>query len=208
MTRIALLRHGETEWNVARRIQGQADSALTSAGVAWAKACAPLVAPLGFDVVYSSPLGRARATARLVAGDLGLEPRPEPGLMEQDFGDWTGLYIRDLEAHGLLQAQKVLGWAFHPPGGESRQEMLARIWRTLLELAERHAGGNILALTHEGVVRCVCYALLGRDYLPGEPRVLKTRTLLWLKAENGCLTIEAMNRPLAPSDSPPPGVVE
>ncbi|MFP5239467.1 MAG: histidine phosphatase family protein, partial [Acidobacteriota bacterium] len=97
---------------------------------------------------------------------------------------------------GLLAPQEAVGWAFTPPGGEARYEVLARAWEALSRLARAHEGQSVLAVTHEGVVRAVLYALLGRDYLPTEPKILAPRALHLLRAEGGCLAVEAMNLPL------------
>jgi broad specificity phosphatase PhoE len=202
MTRIALLRHAETEWNAQGRVQGQANSPLTPVGVAWAEDCARNLAHMDFTALYASPLGRAQATVRIVGRAMGLEPRPEPALMEQSYGAWTGHSLKMLREMGFMGPQMALGWACTPPVGESRQEVLQRSWQALVAMGARHPGETVLAVTHEGVVRCIAYVLLGRDFLPQEPTVLVTRTLLWLRVEDDCLAIEAMNQPLA---APPPG---
>jgi len=193
VTRIGLVRHARTVWNDAGRIQGRADSPVTAHGLAAARLWVPVLAPFGFQALYASPQGRAMATARVLGGGLGLDPAPAPGLEEQDFGEWTGRPVAELRAQGLLAPQEAVGWAFTPPGGEDRASVLARAWAALLGLARAHPGGNILAVTHEGVIRAVLYALLGRDYLPSEPKVLAPRALHILAARDGCLRPEAWN---------------
>ena len=90
MIRIALIRHAETEWNAARRIQGQADSPLTASGRHAAQRWIETLAPHGFHALYSSPLGRAMATAEILGSGLGLAPLAVDGVREQAFGEWTG----------------------------------------------------------------------------------------------------------------------
>lgn len=196
MTRLGIIRHAQTEWNVQRRIQGQDDSPLTPEGVLAARAWGPALAVHGFSALYSSPLGRAMRTAELVGEGLGLTPVPEPGLTEQAFGEWTGRQVSELRGQGLLDGPEALGWAFTPPGGEDRREVLLRAWKSLTDLAARHQGESILAVTHEGVVRAVLYALMGRDYLPEEPKILAPRALHVLRLERGCLRVEMINQPL------------
>lgn len=196
MTRLALIRHAQTEWNVAGRIQGQEDSPLTPQGLDAARAWAGTLAGFGFSALYSSPLGRAMHTARLVGGALGLSPAPLPELREQSFGEWTGRTVSDLRVQGVLAPQEALGWAFAPPGGEDRRTVLERAWNCLLALAERHEGQSVLAVTHEGVLRAVLYALKGRDYLPHEPKILAPRALHILRAGDGCLRVDVLNLPL------------
>lgn len=197
MIRLALIRHAETEWNAARRIQGQDDSPLTTGGREAATRWVETLAPLGFTALYASPLGRAMATADIVGLGLGLVPVAAPGVAEQAFGAWTGRSIAELRQSGAFSPQEALGWAFTPPGGEDRATVLARSWNALLSLAAQHPPEDrLLVVTHEGVIRAVLYALLGRDYLPGEPAILTPRALHWLTAENGCLRLDAMNEPL------------
>ena len=193
MTRVALIRHAQTEWNVARRIQGRHDSPLTPAGEEAAGNWAATLAPYEFSALYCSPLGRAARTAELVGRGLGLTPVPEPGLVEHEFGQWTGKGIEDLRLSGALAPQEALGWAFRPPGGEDRRELLARAWDALTALAARHEGQSVLAVTHEGVIRAVLYAITGRDYLPSEPRMLAPRALHLLSCRGGCLAVEHIN---------------
>lgn len=193
MTRIALIRHAQTEWNVARRIQGRRDSPLTTEGELAASRWAATLAPYGFDALYSSPLGRAMRTARLVGEGLGLAPVALDGLVEHEFGQWTGRSVEELRRDGELAPQEALGWAFRPPGGEDRREVLARAWEALTALAARHRGGSVLAVTHEGVIRAVLYAISGRDYLPSEPRMLAPRALHLLTCHGGCLSAEEIN---------------
>jgi probable phosphoglycerate mutase len=193
VTRLAIIRHGETQWNVAGRIQGQSDSPLTPGGEETVRGWAKTLGGYDFSALYASPLGRAMRTAELVGAGLGLAPVPKPGLEEQAFGEWTGGIISELRASGELSRQEALGWAFTPPGGEDRQTVLLRAWKCLLELAQRHAGQSILAVTHEGVIRAVLYALKGRDYLPSEPKIIAPRSLHVLRAHGGCLRIEDWN---------------
>nr|WP_279355684.1 histidine phosphatase family protein [Fundidesulfovibrio agrisoli] len=191
-----MVRHGRTAWNEERRIQGRADSPLTEDGAREVAAWPATLAGYGFSALYSSPIGRAALTAEALGRGLGLSVRMEPGLVEQEFGSWTGLTVPELRSAGLLAPQEAAGWAFTPPGGEARTEVLARSWEALSRLGRAHEGRSILAVTHEGVVRAVLYALLGRDYLPTEPKILAPRALHLLRAEGGCLAIEAMNLPL------------
>lgn len=193
MTRIALLRHAETEWNVARRIQGRGDSPLTREGERSARVWARHLESFGFCALYASPLPRTVRTASILGERLGLDPVAEPGLIEQAFGPWEGENVEALRQCGVLGPVEALGWAFAAPGCEDRAVVLGRAWDTLLRLAARHEGQSILAVTHEGVIRAVLYALLGRDYLPCEPKILTPRALHVLRAENGCLKLDEWN---------------
>ncbi|MDE2487246.1 MAG: histidine phosphatase family protein [Alphaproteobacteria bacterium] len=136
---IYLLRHGETEWNLERRMQGRRESKLTPLGLRQAAAMAALlhdlVAPEGVDGwrLVSSPLGRARQTAAAVAARLGLEPELDERVSEIAFGEWEGR-LRDEVApqHPELFASRE--WLVSPPGGETFEDVHARIADFLAEL--------------------------------------------------------------------------
>jgi len=196
VTRLALIRHARTEWNAEGRIQGLNDSPLTPDGLESARSWSGTLAPFNFSALYSSPLGRAMHTARVVGGPLGLQPVPVEDLREQAFGEWTGRTVAELRAQGVLAQQEALGWAFTPPGGEDRRAVLERAWNCLVDMAARHVGESVLVVTHEGVLRALLYALKGRDYLPDEPKILAPRALHVLCAQDGCLRIEAWNQTL------------
>lgn len=196
MTLLALIRHARTEWNAEGRIQGIEDSPLTPDGLEAARSWSGTLARFNFSALYSSPLGRAMHTATVVGGPLGLEPVAAADLREQAFGAWTGRTVAELRTEGALAPQEALGWAFTPPGGEDRRAVLERSWNCLLEIAARHVGESVLVVTHEGVLRAVLYALKGRDYLPSEPKILAPRALHVLRAQDGCLRIEAWNQTL------------
>lgn len=151
---IYFLRHGETAWNVEGRIQGQMDSPLTAKGVAQTKARGRLLAGLisheDRPVLVSSPLGRARQTAAIVAAALGLDPASiayEPRLMEHDFGDWEGLTWAEMKRDqpALIAQREADRWNFLVPGGESYRLVADRIgaW-----LAEQDPSRCIVAVGH------------------------------------------------------------
>lgn len=157
---IYLLRHGETEWNRQRRLQGQLDSPLTERGLAQATAMGRALARLlgddsdGFRMV-SSPLGRARSTARRVAEAIGYDPAAiaeEPRLMEHGFGIWQGELQDDLPHRfpEVWQAREADKWDYRVPGGESYALVAARLaaW-----LSEQAADARLIV---------VCHGLAGR----------------------------------------------
>lgn len=130
---IYLVRHGETEFNRERRLQGHVDSALTDKGLAQARAVGDLLKALvnqeaGWRIV-SSPLGRARRTAEIVASRLGLDPDAieiEPRLIELSWGAWDGR-LRDELAAAHPDTFGRTNWAFHAPTGETYEEMCDRL---------------------------------------------------------------------------------
>ena len=129
---ILLVRHGETEWNVARRFQGRRDSALTERGRRQAHAMGGLVRdlvardPSPAWRLVSSPLGRTIATAEAIAEATGLAPELDPRLAEVDCGEWEGQSWVDIVARHPAgrSARQIL---FSSPGGETYEDVLARI---------------------------------------------------------------------------------
>ncbi len=149
-THLYLVRHGETDWNAERRIQGSTDIPLNDTGRAQARAAAELLARRSFDAVVASPLSRAFETGSLIAERLGLPtPTAHPGLAERAYGDAEGLTDDEVLAQYPHDAI---------PGRESRSALLARVTETLGEIAVRFDGGVIVVATHGAVIRSVVNA--------------------------------------------------
>ena len=157
MKRILLVRHGESEWNSVRRLQGQADIALSARGHQQAEALRRTVAGLAPDRVATSDLRRARDTAALL-GFPDAEARAD--LRENDVGDWTGRMIADLVRD---EPDAYRGWragTTTPPGGESWAAFRARTHEAVSALARR-CDAALLVVAHGGVVRAILESFLG-----------------------------------------------
>ncbi len=143
MTDLVLVRHGETDWNRAGRVQGRTDIPLNETGREQARATAERLTGTAFDAVAASPLSRAAETARIIADGLGLgDVELVDELVERNYGDAEGMTDTELDARfgGNLGAQ------------ESRQETVDRVKPALLELARRHPGQRVLVVSHGGVI--------------------------------------------------------
>ena len=189
MIPLLVIRHFPTGWNAAGLIQGRADPPLgaptrphatpASAAAEWRQAAC-----------LSSPLRRAMDTARL----LGLDPRPEPRLVEMDWGEWEGKRLRDLRLSlGATMAEnEARGLDFRPPGGESPRDVQLRLLPLLDSLGE-----PTIFLTHKGVLRAL-YALA-----TGWTMVAKPSTALrdgcahsFRVRPDGSLAVAELNLPL------------
>ena len=153
-TRVIALRHGETAWNVASRIQGQRDTALNEIGRGQAERVAAALADERLDAIYASDLARAHATAEAVARVAGLEVQTEPGLRERHFGNFEGLTYAEIETRFPEQARR---WrqrdaSFGPQGGETLAVFAERAVASITALAARHRGQHIAVVTHGGVL--------------------------------------------------------
>ena len=158
VTRLLTLRHGESEWNAIGRWQGQEDPPLTDAGMLQAVAAAEVLGT--FDAVWASTLQRAAYTAAIIAEALGIGPvQTDPALMENAFGPWQGLTIHEIEAGwpGYLAEHR------RPVGAEQPDEVTARGLGALRRIAAEHPGGEVLVVTHGGLMRTLRRALGGDE---------------------------------------------
>ncbi len=135
---LLILRHGETEWNLADRMQGWADSPLTATGRAQAKAQGRLLQTAMPEncALRSSPSGRALDTARIALGTRAETVRQDHRLREVNVGDWVGHTPQEIAAeHDFVQPEidRHL-WKFHAPGGETLADMISRCSSLLDEL--------------------------------------------------------------------------
>lgn len=191
--KLALLRHGPTDWNAEGRVQGTIDTPLSEAGKAKMSALLP---PPGFAeaLVYCSPKLRARQTAAC----LGLKtPRLEPRLSEQDWGDWEGLTRAEMLARDGADAfeRSGRGTAFRPPGGESTGELITRLQSFFKDIAS--SGRDAIAVTHMGILRAAYVLATGWDMSAPMPAELDLKCALILAlAADGTPTIAQMNVPL------------
>ncbi|MCY7325509.1 MAG: histidine phosphatase family protein [Microbacteriaceae bacterium] len=158
MTHLYLVRHGETDWNAARRIQGSTDIPLNETGRAQARRTGRLLASRRWDAVVASPLSRAFETASIIAGEIGLpEPERLDSIVERRYGAAEGLDYLTLDA--------TYPTGVPVPGRESRHEVAARVLPALADLAERHLGQRLVVVSHGGVIRTVLNSVA-----PGEAR--------------------------------------
>jgi probable phosphoglycerate mutase len=153
-TRLIVIRHGETAWNVDTRIQGHTDIALNKTGLQQAARVADALRHETIDAIYSSDLQRAWQTASAVAHVTQAPLRAENGLRERNFGGFEGKTYAELEAEfpqdSLRWRHRDPDWA--PPEGESLTNMRERITTTASRLAEQHLGGQIVLVAHGGVL--------------------------------------------------------
>jgi broad specificity phosphatase PhoE len=155
------VRHGETDWNLGNRFQGRADPPLNETGRAQARELAATLAGRSFAAVYSSPLRRAFETAEIVAESHGLRPVAVEGLREVDVGAWQGLTRDEVEERFPDQFERWIAFGQGWDDGESYEQMGRRVVATLLEVAGRHKGETVLAVTHGGPIRAALAAARG-----------------------------------------------
>ena len=165
VTRIILVRHGETEWNRESRIQGQTDSVLTAQGRAQAAAIGARLAGERIDVIVSSDLGRAMDTAARIAIRCGYPVAGDRRLRERCFGAAEGTTYDEAGVRypDAFSRQPRTDPDYAIPGGESRREFHERVSRAFDDLAREHAGRRIVVVTHGGVLATIYRRIQGID---------------------------------------------
>jgi len=148
MTDLYLVRHGETDWNRQRRIQGLTDIPLNETGRAQARATGMLLSRRSWDGIFSSPLGRAVETASIIAAEVGLrEPTLVDALVERNYGQAEGL--------DWIEVERRYPPGTTVPGRESREQVGARVIPALMQLAAERPGESLLIVSHGGAIRSV-----------------------------------------------------
>jgi len=156
-TRLIAVRHGETAWNLEARLQGQIDIPLNERGQVQARRAARSLAEDRPDVVVSSDLSRAHATAQAIATFNDCPLFLEPGLRERSFGSFEGLTHQEVAERWPEASQR---WRsrdpdFAPGDGESLRVFFDRCIAATLRIVEAHAGKTIVLVAHGGVLDCL-----------------------------------------------------
>ncbi len=185
MTELYLVRHGETNWNREKRIQGLTDISLNDIGRAQAKTTGILLARRSWDAVYASPLSRARETASIIARELGLGgPILLDALVERNYGAAEGLNWFEVELrypHGTAV-----------PGRESREQVGARVVPALVTLAEQRAGQSLVIVSHGGAIR----AVLSEVEPSASHGMITNGSVHSFRVEDGALKLIAFDDPI------------
>ncbi|MDR3565038.1 MAG: alpha-ribazole phosphatase [Negativicutes bacterium] len=162
MTKLILVRHGETIWNMEKKFQGHTDIALSEEGARQASLVADRLATEKIAAVYSSDLSRAFVTAETIASRHGLAVTAMPAFREMKFGEWEGLSYTAIhekwpdELNGLFTKPDELVI----PGGETFRELKDRAAAALAELVARHENETFVVVSHAGTIRTVFCSIL------------------------------------------------
>lgn len=185
MSRLLLIRHGQSEWNALRRWQGQADPPLSELGRQQAAAAAARLEPV--DVVATSTLQRSRVSAEIIAEAMGCDPPiPVPELIERDVREFSGLTRVQIEERypGFLEDGR------RPPGWEQDDALLARILAGISRLADVVGDRTAVVVTHGGVI----YSL--EAHLGCPPSRVTNMSGRWVAISNGQLVAGERVHPL------------
>jgi probable phosphoglycerate mutase len=154
-TTLLLLRHGETEWNLTGRWQGQAaDTPLTELGREQARDVARRLRAYPISAIYSSDLLRAFETAQIVGQTIAIDPVADPALRESDIGAWTGLTWDEITVRFPDEvAAMYAGQEVRRGDGESYGELQTRLATAVEGIAARHPGQTVLLVSHGAALR-------------------------------------------------------
>lgn len=154
------LRHGQTDWNVAGRFQGQTDIPLNATGIAQAEEAAALLQPRSIDRVVTSPMLRALKTAAIVAEQLDRPLHVEARLTERGFGAFEGEVVKEVKQRlGLKPGERIAGHL--PPDAEQWPETVARTQSAVAGWLDTHPHEHILFVSHHGLFAALSEILTG-----------------------------------------------
>jgi 2,3-bisphosphoglycerate-dependent phosphoglycerate mutase len=162
-TRVTIVRHGETEWNAAMRLQGKQNSNLSRTGKIQVERVAQELAKRTFDILITSDLGRAVDTAKAINTFHSLVIAPDTRLRERNFGVMEGLTREEIqEKHpGVFEEYHKRKDTYEIPGGESLVQFYNRVSQALESIVEKNRGKNILIVAHGGVLDCAIRKVFG-----------------------------------------------
>lgn len=159
-TVIYLTRHGQTLWNIEKRLQGRGNSPLTEQGIERAKELRDRIKDIHIDIIYSSPIERALTTANIIKGDKSIEVITDDGLMEMCFGDYEGKITDEVMKENpnwdislIMKGNTELT----APNGENLAEVRDRVARSMNKIIEKNRGKTILIVAHGITLKAIMY---------------------------------------------------
>jgi len=190
-----LVRHGQSTWNREHRIQGQLDPPLSTEGRRQAELVGRRLAGRRIEGFYASDLKRAWETAEAIGAAIGLAPEASPGLREIYLGEWEGLRTDEL-AQRFPDAWAR--WNEEPdwdvvPGGEGAEPFESRVAAALDAIFERHAHGDILVVTHGGVIQVALHRVVGRPSHGLFPFKIQNASISVVEKRDGRMIIDGSN---------------
>lgn len=171
MSRLYLVRHGQTDWNLERRYQGSIDIPLNETGKQEARSVSQKLKEIPFVAAYASPLSRAQETAQLILEGRPLEIQTHSSLVELSFGPLEGKIVHDVHAEypdrvslrQSLKNQEQLAFKI-VPGVESGTEAVQRVLPALLDIAQAHIDQDVLIVTHGGIIHSLLVHIEDHDW--------------------------------------------
>jgi broad specificity phosphatase PhoE len=158
-----LVRHAETDWNQAGKIQGQVNTSSSEKGLAQAKAISRRLAETPIHAAYASDLNRAAETAQAIMDGRTVNLCLAPELREFSYGEWEGMTYQEIKRLYSPQFSEMLSRCldFAPPGGESMNQLIDRVSGFLARMPECYLDETVLLVAHGGSLRAAVVSLLG-----------------------------------------------
>lgn len=193
VTRICLVRHGETEWNAERRIQGQIDIGLNETGLRQAAAAGRWLRGAGITALYSSDLKRAWTTAQAIGEALGLVPQPAPQMRERRYGIFEGLTYAEAhekypEGYAAFEGRNA---DYNFENGESLHVMFERVSTKLQAIAAAHPGQAVVVVLHGGVLDIINRFVRGNSLEMPRDFLIPNAGINWVSLADGRWHIES-----------------
>jgi broad specificity phosphatase PhoE len=192
VTQVYLVRHGETEWSLSGQHTSVTDLPLTDGGEEKARLLRGYLDPAAFQLILTSPRQRARRTAELAGFTGAYEPKVEPDLAEWAYGDYEGITTHEIRER-FDPDWRI--WTGPTPGGESPEEMRARMDRLIATVHAADVEQAIL-FGHGHALRALTMVWLGLDLAAGAQFELHTGTICVLSEERDGQTLELWNAPV------------
>ena len=186
MTRLILIRHGQSEYNLIRKYTGQTDVELTDKGRLQAEITGRFILEnYSIDAVISSDLKRAIDTARPIAEPLGLQIKTDARLREIYAGDRQGMYFAEVEEkfreeYAYYKSNRSTS---RTPNGEGMCDVLVRVEKAVREIAEEYDGKTVLISTHNGPIMALEVPVMGREL--GDTSSLPNNSITEIEYEGG-----------------------
>lgn len=163
MTTVYMVRHGETDWNRAHRMQGWSDIPLNERGREQAAFAARALASVPLDVIYTSPLKRAEKTAEIIRGERKIPLFAEKGFIEINLGKWDGHTPDEMDVlyPGQYDIWRSTPGDVHIDGGETFAKVQERAWKAFLSMVDKEKGKHILLVSHMGCLSTILFKIAG-----------------------------------------------
>jgi len=165
MTKLYLARHGETEWNRIRRVQGSTDTELNAEGIRQARKLAKRLSKESINIIYSSSLKRALKTAEIAAEYINCEVVKSEKYHEMRLGPWEGMTLNEIrENYGEhFRVYRENPANFRMPGAETFPDLTERTYNAISEIVKKHNSENILVVSHGTAIKAAIMRILEID---------------------------------------------
>ncbi|MEW6325174.1 MAG: histidine phosphatase family protein [Nitrospirota bacterium] len=195
MLTLALIRHGETDWNREGRVMGRGAVSLNETGRAQIARLAERLKAAPVRAVYFSPLTRTAQSAAILAASLGLSPTPDEGWIETKVTGWEGKLWSELAGHPLRQRYYTAPTETRLPEGEMFAEVRQRTVAAAEALLARHHGECVAVVTHADPIRAVISHYLGQELPAARYLKIDHATLSLLELKDGAGALRLLNAP-------------